>query len=326
MKKFKHIIAIIVVACVLLGINNIDHSRKKIELNIGYQSITAQTWGALIIKNTHMLENKLKKYYPDREIVVNWYDEVSGSVINNNMIAHKYQIGFMGDMACIINLSQSISQNDYNAKLIAFDGKGKRGKNQSILVNKNSEINDLKDLKGKTVSVPLGSSAYRMLIDILNKEELLEYVNIVHQDIPTACNMLITGKIDALAAWEPYVTEMQMQKKMSELVSGEMSGKDYLAGLIVDTDWMNKYNQVENILLECVDEVHNYLNNYPVESSKIICRESNFSFDTVYSVIQSVQWESEILSKDRNTLVEDKNFLVEKNEINDFSILEYIKK
>ena len=84
------------VAVCILGINNIDHSRKKIELNIGYQSITAQTWGALIIKNTHMLENKLKKYYPDREIVVNWYDEVSGSVINNNMIAHKYQIGFMG--------------------------------------------------------------------------------------------------------------------------------------------------------------------------------------------------------------------------------------
>lgn len=174
MKRIKTLLVIMSIGCVILGLQYLSKAKEKIEINIGYQSITAQTWGALIIKNQNLLERKLKQYYPDAFIKVNWYDEVSGSIINNNMIAHKYQIGYMGDMACILNLFYGDQENKYNSRLVAFDGKGICGKNQSLMVSPRSKIKSLQDLKGKTVSVPIGSSAHRMLLEILKKSNLLD--------------------------------------------------------------------------------------------------------------------------------------------------------
>lgn len=325
MKRIKILLVIIVIGGAVLSLQCISNSKEKIEINIGYQSITAQTWGALIIKNQHLLEKKLKQYYPNISIEVNWYDEVSGSIINNNMIAHKYQIGYMGDMACILNLFYGDKERNYNSELVAFDGKGIRGKNQNIMVNLESEIKSLKDLVGKTISVPIGSSAHRMLLEILKKNNLLESVNIVYQDIPTACNMVVTEKVDAMAAWEPYPSAMQYENKMTELVSGVETGNDYLAGIVVDSDWIESHKHIFEIFMECIEESHDYINKHPDESIEIICNESNFSSEVVTKVLGSIEWESTILSKDMKTLKEDCDFLVATKKIDEFPISKYIR-
>lgn len=326
MKRLKTLIFIIVLGCLVFGIQCLSDSKEKIELNIGYQSITAQTWGALIIKDQHLLEKKLEAYYPNAEIQVNWYDEVSGSVINNNMIAHKYQIGYMGDMACIINLFCGDTERNYNSELVAFDGKGSGGRNQSILVRADSEIKTLQDLEGKTISVPIGSSAHRMLLEVLKKQNLLERVRIVYQDTPTACNMVMTEKVDAVATWEPYPTAMQIEDKMRELVSGVETGNTYLAGVVVDSDWVKAHNQIAEIFMQCIEESHDFIKEYPQESIKIICNETSFSSEVVATVLDTIEWESGISPKDINTLKEDCNFLVETKKIEEFSVVKHIKR
>lgn len=80
--------------------------------------------GALIIKEQQLFERKLKVRYPYIDFNIQWHDEVSGSVINNNMLAHKYQIGYMGDMPSIINLYNGYLHEEYNSRLLAIDGKG----------------------------------------------------------------------------------------------------------------------------------------------------------------------------------------------------------
>ena len=325
MKRIKILFTIIALGCAALGIQCLSNSKEKIELNIGYQSITAQTWGALIIKNQHLLEKKLKQRYPDTDIVINWYDEVSGSVINNNMIAHKYQIGYMGDMACIINLFYGDTESDYNSELIALDGKGIGGKNQSILVNLESEIKTVKDLEGKTISVPIGSSAHRMLLEFLKKNNLLESVNIVYQDTPTACNMVVSGKVDAVAAWEPYPSAMKYENKMVELISGAETGNTYLAGVVADSDWIESHKHIFEIFMECIEESHDFMKKYPDKSIQIICDESSFPSDVVSTVLDNIEWESKILCEDLKTLKDDCDFLVETHKIDEFPILKYIK-
>ena len=88
--------------------------------------------GALIEKNQKLLEKKIAEKYEDAEVSIIWHDELSGSAINNNMLAHKYQFGYMGDMPCIINLYNSYTDVGYSSYLLALDGKGINGLNQAI--------------------------------------------------------------------------------------------------------------------------------------------------------------------------------------------------
>lgn len=55
MKRIKILLVIIVIGGAVLSLQCISNSKEQIEINIGYQSITAQTWGALIMKNQHLL-------------------------------------------------------------------------------------------------------------------------------------------------------------------------------------------------------------------------------------------------------------------------------
>ena len=116
---------------------------------IGYQSVTAQTWSALIIKNKKIFENKLKLAFPNVNYKVVWSDEISGAVINTSMISGKCQLGFMGDMPLILNMNKSNSLDSFDSALLCFCGKGKLGKNQAIVVSKTSDIKKIEDLKGK---------------------------------------------------------------------------------------------------------------------------------------------------------------------------------
>lgn len=119
---------------------------------------------------------------------------MSGAIINTSMISSKIQFGFMGDMPLILNMYKAHTIEGYNSSLIAFDGKGSGGINQSILVAKESNIKSIKELKGKTISTPIGSSAHFMLMKILEKNKILDDVEIVHQDVALASQLLSSKK------------------------------------------------------------------------------------------------------------------------------------
>lgn len=319
-RNVRQIIIITLVVLLLLGWVAVHNNNRKqvVVIHIGYQSITAQTWGALIVKNQQLFENKLGELYPDQMFDIQWHDEVSGAVINNNMLAHKYQMGYMGDMPCIINLYNAYENVEYSSSLLAFDGKGEAGKNQSILVSTDSGIENISDLKGETISVPVGSSTHRMLLEILINNNMLDEITITHQDIPTAYTLIKTGKITALAAWEPYPTFLKNQANVIELVSGEESNIDYLAGVMIDENWAHENEEIVNLFLECMIESHKLMRENPDLCISSICRESGFEEEIVKEVIENIEWDTEITEKDLETLKTDYEFLQGINQIESF--------
>jgi len=326
-RTIQTLTTVLILGILLFGISLFASSKKgeKIDIHIGYQSITAQTWGALIIKNQELFENKLQERYPDVAFNVQWHDEVSGSVINNNMLAHKYQIGYMGDMPCIINLYNSYSQKGYQSRMLAIDGRGENGRNQSILVSQDSGINQLEDLAGHTISVPIGSSTHRMLLEILAQNNLLDDIEVVHQDIPTAYNMILAGKISALAAWEPYPSLLVDERMMIKLVDGEKSQNNYLTGIMIDSEWEREHQELVQIYLECIVESHVFLTENKAQSIRIISKESGFSAEVVKTVLNNIEWRAEITDDDLVTFQESYEFMIGLNILDEFPIAEYIK-
>lgn len=54
--KFFSMCAILVMVTLAASFFITPSTNGKVTINIGYQSITAQTWGALIIKHQHLFE------------------------------------------------------------------------------------------------------------------------------------------------------------------------------------------------------------------------------------------------------------------------------
>lgn len=313
-KKAKVIfnLTIILIIIGLVGFSGCVKAREHIEVHIGYQSVTAQTWGALIIKNQNMLEQKLSQYFPDAEITVVWHDDVSGAVINNNMFAGKYQIGYMGDMPCLINGYNSINSNSYNSKCIAVDGRGVQGINQDILIPINSDIKSIMDLEGKTISTPIGSSAHRMLLRVLQKYDLVDKVTIVHQDINVANTLLAMEKVDAFSVWAPYGEYLVQNNVAKVLLNGKESEEDYLTGIVINEDWAKENPKIYDAFLECIEMSHDFINKSPEKAARIFEKESGFPYNVCLEMVKSIKWDKTIYSEDIQTF---KNGLVFLNEL-----------
>ncbi|HTG70476.1 MAG TPA: ABC transporter substrate-binding protein [Candidatus Udaeobacter sp.] len=286
-----------------------DSGKTSTTITIGYQSPTAQTWGALIIKNRKLFEKHLSELVPDQNVKVEWFDAPAGSVLNNNMNSGKIQISFLGDMPSLLNAVLGITQQNYHSVFLAFDGKGAQGKNQAILVPKNSSIQSIEDLKGKTVSTPIGSSSHRMLLESLRKYDLVDQVTIVDQSVTVGMQSIEQDKIAAHATWEPYPSLMQQRNIGNVLQFGEETHIDYLAGVVANSDWANANKPVVIAFLRALNEAHEYAAANPEETAKIFKEESKFPLEVCRKMVNSIRFDSAIYQKDLLTLNGSIDFL-----------------
>lgn len=322
MKKWILLITVCLLSIVYIFLNK--PKNNTIEIHIGYQSVTSQTWGALIIKNQKLFKKKIEKHYPDKNIRIIWHDEISGAVINTAMISKKIHIGFMGDMPLLLNTYKADTLNNYESMIISFDGKGKNGKNQSIIVSSKSKIGDIYDLKGKTISTPIGSSSHFMLMKILKKYNLYDDINIVHQDVAMASQLLLQNKIDAFAIWEPYPKYLEESKISRVLVDGIESNSDYLAGVVVEKEWYENNKDISKLFIEALNEAHTFIEKHPEKAAKIFSEESDFDYNTCLYEAKNINWDISISKKDIEVMKEKQNFLISIKQIEYFDLDKYI--
>jgi NitT/TauT family transport system substrate-binding protein len=109
-----------------------------------------------------------------------------------------------------------------------------------VLVNDNSAGNDaiiakpgiksVKDLKGKTVATELGTVEHFLLLQGLAKngmtEKDVEYKNLT---VPDAAAAFLAGKVDAAALWQPWINQIEKDKKGNALFTSKE-----IPGLIPD--------------------------------------------------------------------------------------------
>ncbi|WP_342046311.1 ABC transporter substrate-binding protein [Bacillus sp. OTU530] len=287
----------------------VANSDGRETITIGYQTPTAQTWGALIVKNQRLFEKYLKRQHPDKDFNIVWFDANAGSVLNNSMVGGKIQISFLGDMPTLLNAGAGLKQSNYNSVFLAFDGKGHDGKNQAIVVPKGSEIKSIEDLKGKTVSTPIGSSSHRMLLDALKQHNLVQDVKIVDQSVTVGMQSIEQNKVSAHATWEPYPSLIKSKDVGDILLSGEETKVDYLAGVVANADWAKKNRSYVVAFLQALNEAHQLALNDPKKAAAIFQEESQYPYEITLKMVENIRFDSTIYQKDIDTLNSSIKFL-----------------
>ncbi len=88
-----------------------------------------------------------------------------------------------------------------------------------IVAHPDSAINSIADLKGKKVGTTFGSINDMYLVQILRKNGVPESaVNRINSTPAAMVALFDTGKVDAMAVWEPYLTRMLEKVKGAKLL------------------------------------------------------------------------------------------------------------
>lgn len=180
------------------------------EIRIGYQKN-----GVLVIARQ---QATLEKHFESQGIAVKWLEFSSGPPMLEAMNAGSVDYGAVGD-------SPPIFAQSAGAAIVYAAGQPITN-GQGILVQGNSAIRTIANLKGKRVGFTKGSSAHNVIVQTLEKAGLT-YADItpVYLTPPDAGPAFANGSIDAWSIWDPYFTIGEIKQNGRILVNASDIGK-----------------------------------------------------------------------------------------------------
>ena len=175
-----------------------------VKLVVGYQPYDTISYSAVVIRALELWKKNLP---PGSE--VEFQNALQGSLIVNQMLANKQQIGYLGDMPAVVaTTKRSVAP----INLVANTGMSPGQRCNVIMVRADAPKFKTPEeavqwLDGKTVATPQGSCAHRFLGLIIEKTKI-KPAAIMNQSIEVIATNLRSGKIDGAVLWEPSVSRI----------------------------------------------------------------------------------------------------------------------
>ncbi len=177
---------------------------EPVKLTVGYQPYDTISYSAVVIRALDLW----KKYLPPGS-EVEFQAALQGSIIVNQMLANKQQIGYLGDMPAVVaTTKRSVAP----INLVANTGMSQGQRCNVVMVRADapkfkSSDEAIKWLDGKVMATPFGSCAHRFLGLMIEKTKI-KPAQILNQSIEVIATNLRTGKIDGAVLWEPSVSRI----------------------------------------------------------------------------------------------------------------------
>ncbi|HJG06816.1 MAG TPA: ABC transporter substrate-binding protein [Megamonas hypermegale] len=240
-----------------------------------------------------------------------------------------------GDMSSLISggSAQVSFESPYTDIALAANGVGVKivapmaniGNTQAVVAGKNANIVNGKDLEGKKVGIPAGAGvmiAIRNMCSELNVDiNKIQFVTLGPSDAIAA---LEKGDIDAMACWEPWISNAQ-NNGGKLLFSGL---KSYLGDKQGDVNWMNFYTTMQvsdtflkehpeevKAMLRALKKATDFINENPDEAAEIIAKEINLDTAQVKKIMSQNQYQMVYDDKFVNSCGEIADFMKETNNI-----------
>ena len=259
---------------------------ENIRIAIGHQSMCTDTYTAgIVVKELQLLEKHLPTSgkYADVTYDISWSDYSSGGPITNQMMANKLNFGVMGDYPLIVNGAKFQETDSLRTKYIAGTGYNLKGSGNAIVVPVDSDIYSIEQLKGKEVSVPVGSAAWGMLLKGMQdtgfsgKDYMLK-----NQSPAVGAANIAAGKIDAHADFCPWSELMEFRGTGRKIYDGSETGVPYLHGVVVREDFADKYPEVATAFVKAVYEAGDWIREDPIRAVDAIEKWTGVEKEVLY--------------------------------------------
>jgi NitT/TauT family transport system substrate-binding protein len=166
---------------------------------------------------------------------------------------------------------QILNQNE----LIGF-GTIARYENTFILWHADDGIETLGDLKGKKIGVPLQTIAEFYLGRTLDLNGMsIQQVSLVEVKPAESEQALVEGQVDALVAWEPWVTQIDQHLGQEVIISPLQSRQHAYWNLVSTADWTHQHSDAISRLMKSLTQAEEYVANHPDETKAMVRKRMN---------------------------------------------------
>jgi len=228
----------------------VNTATETIRVAIGTQDTTINcATGGPLVRELHLLEKYLPKTgrYQNVKFEIEWQNQPTGAQLNSKYLANQLDIVQMADFPSVLGATALKAAGDQVQSLyIATLSGGINGAGNAIVVPADSGIASLKELKGKKVSVPFGSTAHAMLIRAVQDLgwDPQKDLEIVTQTPEIAGSALKAHQIDAHADFVPFGELFPFRGFAKKIYDGSSTGVTTTHGVQVRSDYAAKYPEV----------------------------------------------------------------------------------
>jgi NitT/TauT family transport system substrate-binding protein len=280
--KIKHAL----IGASLLLAFDAANALETIRVAIGTQDTTINcATGGLLIRELHLLEKYLPHdgKYKDVKYDIEWKNFTSGAPLTNEMVAGKLDIGSMADFPGSFNGAAHEKAGKKSIFITVLSG-SVLGSGNGIVVPKQSAVQSLSELKGKTISVPFASTAHGMLLRAIKAEgwELDKDVNITTQAPEVAGSALASNKVDAHADFVPFAELFPHRGIARKIYDGSQAKAPTMHGSLVDAAYAKKYPEIVVAYLRAAIEADRLIAAEPEKYSELIAKVTGIDAEVNY--------------------------------------------
>lgn len=258
---------------------------ETITIGIGHQSTVTNTVpGGIILEKLELLQKHLPKdgKYKDVKYDIVYKDYTSGPPITNQMIAGKLAFGVMGDYPLIVNGAKFEKLGKDESRFIAVTGYNLKGTGNGIVVPVDSDVYSIEQLAGKSVSTPVGSAAWGMLLKVLRDNDLFDKVTLLNQSPPVGVNNIAQGKVDAHADFCPWSEVMEFRGTGRKIFDGSEAGIPTFHGTVVAKSFMDKYPEIVQAYVNATLEAQDWIAADPVLAATKVSEWTGIEKEVLY--------------------------------------------
>lgn len=257
-------------------VSGLSAQAKPDQVTIGYQ----------VIPNAEIVGKQLGWFEKELGVKINWKQFDSGRDVNTAIAAGSVDMGLVGTSPAAAGISQGVP---YEVVWIH----DLEGENESLVVKKGKGVKAVKDLVGKKVAAPFGSTTHYSLLGALKVFGVdPAKVKILDMQPPDMLAAWQRGDLDAGYVWEPTLKKMVDAGGEIILTSRTMAQKGYLTGdvAVVRKAFAEKYPDLVVKYLRVQSKGVDLWNKSPKEAAAAVAKAFNIPADEAEREMKTLVW------------------------------------
>lgn len=239
-------------------------------LNIGFQK-----YGLLpIVKQRGDLDLALKA----QGIQVKWVEFPAGPQLLEGLNVGSVVFGESGEAPPIF--AQAASPN-----LVYVANQPAAPNAEALIVQKNSPIQSIQDLKGKRVALNKGSNVHYLLLKLLEKNQLtLQDIQVVYLPPADARAAFEKGAVDAWVIWDPFFAAAEQQIGARVLATGQnlvSNHQFYLA----DRKFAEQHPEVLKTVVQQLNQTTEWVKTHQDDAARLLEKPTALDFNILKTSI-----------------------------------------
>ncbi len=238
-------------------------------------SIGFQKYGILPIVKA---KGELEKSLAAQGIHVKWVEFPAGPQLLEGLNVGSVVFGEAGE-------APPIFAQAANPNLVYVANQPPAPTAEALIVQKDSPIRSIQDLKGKRIALNKGSNVHYLLLKLLEANKLsLNDIQPVYLPPSDARAAFEKGAVDAWVIWDPFFAAAQHQIHARVIASGEQlvsNHQFYLA----DRKFAESHPEALKTLISTLNQTTDWVKAHPDDAAKLLEKPTGLGFDVLKTSI-----------------------------------------